>query len=117
MHFFQQDRVNRVIRRGGAPSLWIAGPKIPPSELERPSPMPSPTESTVADVTSAPARPRWVGAGSSSASDSRAAGAEAAGLAVRGADVKLLVVFASQSHDLTALLAGIPEVRRDTPLI
>ncbi len=62
-------------------------------------------------------RSRWVGAGTSASSDSRSAGAEAARGAVRGTDTKLLVVFASQSHDLPALLAGIRDVSPETPLI
>ena len=60
---------------------------------------------------------RWVGAGSSRTTDSRAAGAEAAAAALRGPDTKLLVVFASQAHDLVALLAGIRRVCGDVPLI
>jgi hypothetical protein len=70
-----------------------------------------------AAASAAPARSRWVGAGSSTSSDSRTAGAEAASLAVRDAGVKLLVVFASQSHDLDALLAGVRSVSPDAPLI
>jgi len=60
---------------------------------------------------------RWVGAGASRVADSRSAGAEAASRAVRGSDTKLLVVFASQAHDLDALLAGIRDVCADAPLI
>jgi hypothetical protein len=60
---------------------------------------------------------RWVGAGSSRQTDSRRAGVEAASAAVRGTDTKLLVVFASQAHDLAALLAGIRDVCPQAPLI
>jgi hypothetical protein len=78
-----------------------------------PSTSPSvPTAGTVPATVS-----RWVGAGRSRAADSRSAGAEAAREAMRGDDAKLLVVFASQSHDLGALLAGIGEVCRGVPLI
>jgi hypothetical protein len=77
-----------------------------PSELSAPLALPDTATAT-----------RWVGSGASSTADSRTAGAEAARAAVRGDDVKLLVVFASQSHDLAALLAGIREVGGDAPLI
>ncbi|HZS14384.1 MAG TPA: FIST N-terminal domain-containing protein [Candidatus Dormibacteraeota bacterium] len=60
---------------------------------------------------------RWVGAGASRLADSRRAGAEAATAAVRGTDTRLLVVFASQAHDLAALLNGIRDVCPDAPLI
>ncbi|HXA28982.1 MAG TPA: FIST N-terminal domain-containing protein [Candidatus Angelobacter sp.] len=60
---------------------------------------------------------RWVGVGTSPTADSRQAGAEAASLAVRGTGTKLLVVFASQAHDLAALLAGIRQICPDAPLI
>jgi hypothetical protein len=60
---------------------------------------------------------RWVGASASRQTDSRAAGAQATRDAVRGGDVQLLVVFASQSHDLRALLTGIRDVCPDAPLI
>jgi hypothetical protein len=77
---------------------------------------------TNATITSAAARSgataaRWVGVGTSRAADSHSAGVEAASLAVRDAGTKLLVVFASQAHDLAALLAGIREVCPDAPLI
>jgi hypothetical protein len=62
-------------------------------------------------------RSRWVGAGSSSEGDSRAAGRSAAAAAAAGRDAKLLVVFASQSHDLAALVAGIAEACPGAPLI
>ncbi|HXA30516.1 MAG TPA: FIST N-terminal domain-containing protein [Candidatus Angelobacter sp.] len=73
----------------------------------------SPSEVDQAGATAS----RWVGAGTSRAEDSRTAGAEAAASAVRGEDVKLLVVFASQAHDLPALLAGIRDVCPDAPLV
>src|SRR5438132_7360109 len=60
---------------------------------------------------------RWIGVGSSSHADSRAAGADAARQAVRGNDAKLLVVFTSPSHELQALLQGIAEVAPDVPLV
>jgi hypothetical protein len=67
--------------------------------------------------TAASTSDRWIGVGSSSRVDSRAAGADAARQAVRGADAKLLVVFSSPSHELRALLEGVAEVARDVPLV
>jgi hypothetical protein len=52
---------------------------------------------------------RWVGAANSDQSDSRAAGHEAAAGALEGSDAKLMIVFASDSHDLGELVAGIRE--------
>jgi hypothetical protein len=60
---------------------------------------------------------RWIGVGSSTDRDSAAAGREAVGMARRGADCRLLVVFCSPSHDLPALLGGIREGCPGTPLI
>ena len=56
--------------------------------------------------------------GSSGASDSRVAGAQACADAVQGrSDARLLVVFASDAHDLAALSAGIAGVAGDVPVI
>ena len=61
---------------------------------------------------------RWMASGSSPASDSRTAGAEACATALEGRhDARLVVVFASDAHDLTALSAGISDVAGDVPLI
>jgi hypothetical protein len=60
---------------------------------------------------------RWIGVGSSGASDSRQAGVAAATAALRGPDPKLVVVFVSPVHDLEALLAGIRSIAPETPLI
>ncbi len=60
---------------------------------------------------------RWVGAAASKLSDSRAAGADAAAAAVDGRKAGLLIVFASQAHDLQALLAGIGDACPGVPLI
>ena len=62
-------------------------------------------------------RSRWVGVGTSTEGDSTRAGADAAKAALRGDDPKLLVVFASDSHDLKALLAGVNETSGGVPLI
>jgi hypothetical protein len=63
------------------------------------------------------AETRWIGVGSSTASESRSAGRAAAEQALRHRDSRLLVVFASPKHDLRALLAGIRELAPTTPLI
>jgi hypothetical protein len=60
---------------------------------------------------------RWVAVGRSDEEDSKAAGAEAAGAAIKGDDAKLLIVFSSDAHDLDALLEGIHERAGDVPLI
>ena len=61
---------------------------------------------------------RWVGLGHSSAPDSRAAGAEAAGEALAAGDgARLVTVFASVRYELSELLAGIGEVAGEVPLI
>ena len=60
---------------------------------------------------------RWVAVGSSTDTDSRAAGRAAATAALDGPDPRLLVVFCSIAHDLKALLAGIHDVSPDVPLI
>ncbi|MFN2582432.1 MAG: FIST signal transduction protein [Candidatus Dormibacteria bacterium] len=63
------------------------------------------------------AQTRWVGVGSSGLRDSHAAGAAAAHAALRGADPRLLIAFASPSHDLEALIGGIRDLCPDAPLI
>src|SRR3954447_189155 len=60
---------------------------------------------------------RWLGVGRSAESDGRTAGLEAAANALQGDDAKLVVVFCSDSYDLTELLAGIRERTGDVPLI
>jgi hypothetical protein len=62
-------------------------------------------------------RPRWVGVGTSTDGDSTRAGADSAKAALRGDDPRLLVVFASDRHDLKALLAGVNETSGGVPLI
>lgn len=64
-----------------------------------------------------PAATRWFGVGRSSGTDSARAGAQAAEQAMRGAEGKLIVVFASETHDLTALLGGIRTRTSEIPLI
>ena len=61
---------------------------------------------------------RWFRSGHSVAGDSFTAGADAAAAAaVGGPAPKLAVVFASDSHDLAALLRGVRSELGDTPLI
>jgi hypothetical protein len=60
---------------------------------------------------------RWIGVGASTAKGSHQAGVEAATAALRGADPRLLIVFASPVHDLVAMLAGVRSVASSTPLI
>src|SRR5918992_86986 len=60
---------------------------------------------------------RWMGVGHSNARDSSTAGAEAAKLALRGEDPKLLVVFCSDSYDHQALLDAINKESGGVPLI
>ena len=50
---------------------------------------------------------RWFGVGQSSAPDSRKAGSYATAEAIGGGEAKAVFVFASVSHDLPALLAGV----------
>ncbi|MEN3305184.1 MAG: hypothetical protein V7603_1386 [Micromonosporaceae bacterium] len=52
---------------------------------------------------------RWMGVGRSDAEDSRTAAIEAVRQAMRGDDVKVLLVFASVTHDAKSLLEGISE--------
>jgi hypothetical protein len=68
-------------------------------------------------TTSIEPRPRWLGVGTSTDVDSARAGAGAATAALRGDDPKLLIVFASDSHDFPALLAGVNEASGGVPLI
>jgi hypothetical protein len=60
---------------------------------------------------------RWFGVGRSALLESERAGAAAAEQALRGADGKLIVVFASPSHDLAALVKGIRSRTARIPLI
>jgi hypothetical protein len=60
---------------------------------------------------------RWVEAANSDQTDSEHAGREAATKALQRPDAKLLIVFASDSHDLPTLLAGIRGVAGSVPLI
>lgn len=58
-----------------------------------------------------------MGVGQSADPDAYAAGSAAARSAMSGDDPKLLVVFCSDSYDLSALLAGVNDVSGDAPLI
>ena len=61
---------------------------------------------------------RWVGVGESRATDATAAGREAATAATTGDDARLVVVFASETYDLPALLSAIRAVcGADVPLV
>lgn len=61
---------------------------------------------------------RWFGTGVSAHADAATAGRAAATSAVRGPDVRLLVVFASDDHDLPVLAAAVQEVAGpSTPVI
>jgi hypothetical protein len=60
---------------------------------------------------------RWFGVGSSSLPDPRRAGQEATGHALKGADGKLLIAFASDRYELPALLEGLTESADGVPLI
>ena len=61
---------------------------------------------------------RWTGSGSSATTPSGLAGREAAAAALDGRDdARLLVVFASDAHDLPAMLAGIRAVAGRVPLV
>ena len=77
------------------------------------------THARPAQDASAPATAatRWFGVGRSALTDSGPAGEEAASAAIRGEDGRLIVVFASESHDLGALLGGIRRHTGDIPLI
>jgi hypothetical protein len=60
---------------------------------------------------------RWVGVGHAMNGDSAAAGGEAAREALAGRAARLLVVFASEAHDLERLIAAIRAESGDTALI
>jgi hypothetical protein len=66
---------------------------------------------------SAGAARRWLDVGRSTASDSRQAGATAAGRALTGPDAKLLLVFCSTAHELHPLLEAVNEASGGVPLI
>lgn len=61
--------------------------------------------------------PRWFGAGMSDSPESYEAGSLAAQQACEGTNAKLVILFASSSHDLRALLDGVRSVTGSTPLI
>jgi hypothetical protein len=73
--------------------------------------------STMADGRLSADGARWMGVGRSLDPDARTAGAQAAELAVRGTDVKLLVVFGSHSYDPADLVEGIAAVVPGVPTI
>jgi hypothetical protein len=60
---------------------------------------------------------RWIGVGTSTAPESFQAGSEAASAAIRGADARLLIVFASPAQDLAAMIHGVRSVAPTVPLI
>jgi hypothetical protein len=61
---------------------------------------------------------RWSGAGTSSETDPRAAGRDAATAALKGGtDAQLLIVFASEAYELPDLLDGVREIAGDVPLV
>jgi hypothetical protein len=60
---------------------------------------------------------RWIGVGTSTASESYRAGSEAASMAIRGSDPRLLIVFASPAQDLAAMIKGVRSVAPAVPLI
>lgn len=60
---------------------------------------------------------RWIGVGVSRERDAHAAGVGAATEAVTGPQPQLLVVFASDDHDLPALVAAVTGVAPDVPLV
>jgi hypothetical protein len=62
-------------------------------------------------------RPRWMGVGRSAEQDSRAAAAAAARAAITGSDPKLVLVFASITHDPAQVQEGIREVAGDVPVL
>lgn len=62
-------------------------------------------------------RPRWFGVGRSDSSDAVEAGAAACGAALRGPDPKLLIVFASDSYDLPALVRSVGDSAPGVPLV
>lgn len=60
---------------------------------------------------------RWAGVGTASGPDPFEAGRTAAAAAVSGPEPKLVVVFASDAYDGTAMLGGIASVVSDVPVI
>jgi hypothetical protein len=60
---------------------------------------------------------RWMGVGRSVGADSRTAAIDAARDAVRGDELKLLVVFTAITHDAAAVLAGLHEVAPGVPIV
>ncbi len=70
-----------------------------------------------ADGSIPPAGAHWAGTGASSLTDSEAAGRDAASAAVAGRDAALVVVFASDDHDLEALVEGIRPCIGSAPLV
>lgn len=76
--------------------------QLPQAVLERTGP-PDPT--------------RWMGVGSSTTTDTRAATVAALGAAVVGEDAKLVVLFASPSHDLEEVAASAKDLLSDVAVI
>lgn len=68
-------------------------------------------------MASPPLAARWANVGHSTAADASQAGREAAQAALAGADARLIIVFASNSYDLSTLLAAINETTGGVPLI
>src|SRR5579863_8634792 len=60
---------------------------------------------------------RWLGVGSSNATDARCAGSDAAAEALCGREARLMLVFCSDGYELEQLLASINERSGDAPLI
>ncbi|HEX4578743.1 MAG TPA: FIST N-terminal domain-containing protein [Candidatus Dormibacteraeota bacterium] len=79
--------------------------------------MPTQSLDSASASISQPVTTRWFGVGRSSDTDSARAGAQAAAGALRGDDGKLIVVFASAAHDLSALLSGVRGLSGEVPLI
>ena len=69
------------------------------------------------EATGGPSPARWVGVGRGGQADAFTAGAAAASDAVRGEDLRLLVVFCWDGYDHAALLAGVRSVTGDAPLV
>jgi hypothetical protein len=61
--------------------------------------------------------PRWMGVGRSMDPDSRRAARAAAGEAITGDELKLIIVFAAITHDPAGLLAGLREAAPGVPVI
>lgn len=60
---------------------------------------------------------QWASTGASNVTDAWSAGASATSDAITGDDPKLLIVFASDTYDLKALLRGAGSVAPDVPII